>query len=84
VSLVVREVRMVGDRWLDDWGSIPGKGKIFLFSTVSRPTVGTEGGFPAGRRPGHEADYSPPSSGEVMNGGANLQSPIRLHSIVLN
>jgi hypothetical protein len=45
--------------------------------------VDTEGSFPGVKRPGREADHSPPSSADVKNGGA-LHSPIRLLDIVLN
>jgi hypothetical protein len=32
--------------------------------------VGNGGSFPGVKRPGREADHSPPSSAEVKNGGA--------------
>jgi hypothetical protein len=32
--------------------------------------IGTEGSFPRVKRPGREADHSPPSSAEVKNGDA--------------
>jgi hypothetical protein len=50
--------------------------EIFLFSTSSRPAlvptkpVVTRDSFPMVKRPGRDADYSPPSSVEVKNGGA--------------
>jgi hypothetical protein len=39
------------------------------FHPASYP-MGTGGSSPRVNRPGHEADYSPPSSVEVKNGGA--------------
>jgi hypothetical protein len=33
-------IGVVTDYGLDGWGSIPGRGEIFLFSTVSRPALG--------------------------------------------
>jgi hypothetical protein len=62
---------------LDGRGSIPCRGRIFLFSTMSRlapgPTqpliqwvLGTI--FPRVKWPGREADHSRPSSDEVKNG----------------
>jgi hypothetical protein len=64
---------------LDGPGSIPARGKISLFSISSRATLGpTQSpiqwipGVLSSRikRPEREADYSPPSSVEVENGGA--------------
>jgi hypothetical protein len=64
---------------LDGQGSIPGRGKIFLFSTASRPVLGpTQPPIqwipvvisPGVEQPGCEADHSPPSSAKVKNGGA--------------
>jgi hypothetical protein len=59
---------------LDGWVSIPGGGKIFLFSTASRPAVGPttllSSGYRVWRGPGHEANHSPPSSAEAKNSGA--------------
>jgi hypothetical protein len=63
---------------LDDWGSIPGRGKIFLYSTAARlalePTPLLSNGyrwrFPSGVKwPECEVDHSPPSSAEVRNCG---------------
>jgi hypothetical protein len=51
---------------LDGPGSIPGRGKTFLFSTASRPTLG-----PTQPPAGH----SPPSSAEVKKGGATPSLP---------
>jgi hypothetical protein len=64
---------------LNGRGSIPSRGKIFLFYVASRPTLGPtqppiqwvpRAGFPWIKRPGRKADHSPPSSAEVKNGGA--------------
>jgi hypothetical protein len=58
----------------DKNGSIPGKGKNFLFSTSSRPTLGSTQTLihwvlgalsPGVKRQGHEADCSPPASAKV-------------------
>jgi hypothetical protein len=68
-------VRIATGYGLDDWGSIPGTGKIFfsspkfpdqlwvLTSLVFKlvPSLGIQ-------RPGREADLLPPSSAEVKNG----------------
>jgi hypothetical protein len=63
---------------LDGPGSIPVSGKIFLFSTASRPTLGptqpliqwaTGALSPGIKRQGREPDHSPPSTAKVMNGG---------------
>jgi hypothetical protein len=59
-------------------GSIPERGKGY-FSTVFRPALGSTqppiqwapGDLSRGvKRPGREADHSPPSSAEVKSGGA--------------
>jgi hypothetical protein len=64
---------------LDGLVSNPGKGKIFLFCTASRPTFGPTqppiqwvlGALSQRvKRRGIEADHSPPFSAEVKNGGA--------------
>jgi hypothetical protein len=64
---------------LDGRGSIPGRGKVFLFSVVFRPALGSTqppvqwalGALPPGvKRPWHEANHELPSSAEVKNGGA--------------
>jgi hypothetical protein len=55
-------------------GSSPGRGKNFLFSTLSRPALGSTqlpihwvpGALSSGvKRPGREADHSSPASAEV-------------------
>jgi hypothetical protein len=64
---------------LDSWGSVSSKVKIFLFSIVFRPTLGSTqppiqwvlGALSLGiKLPEHEGDCSPPSAAEVKNGGA--------------
>jgi hypothetical protein len=66
---------------LDCRGSVPGRVKIFLFYTASRPALGpTQPPIqcvlwaltPGVKRPGREADHLPPSSAEVKNDGAPL------------
>jgi hypothetical protein len=71
------------------WG--PG---IFLFTTASRPALGpiqppiqwVAGALSLGvKRPGREADHSPPSRAEVKECvELYLHSPIRLHGVVLS
>jgi hypothetical protein len=47
--------------------------------------MGTRGSFPGVKRPGQEADHSPPSSAEVKERvELYLHSPIRLHGEVLS
>jgi hypothetical protein len=78
---------------LDGLGSISGRRKSFLYSTVSTGAQGptqppiqrVPGIFPPGvKRKAYEADHSPPSVAEVQSGGVNLHSPTRLHGVVLN
>jgi hypothetical protein len=63
---------------MDDWISIPGGGGqgTFLFATTFRPALGRTqppnqwvlGALSLGvKRPGREADRSPPSSAKVKN-----------------
>jgi hypothetical protein len=68
---------------LDGRGSIPGGGKSFLFSAASSLALGSTlhliqwvpGAISPGlKRPGCEADHSPPSSA-VRNGGAITPLP---------
>jgi hypothetical protein len=63
---------------LDSRGSNPSR-SIFLYSTASRPALGTTqlltqsvpGALSPGvKRPGREADHSPLSRAEIKNGGA--------------
>jgi hypothetical protein len=77
---------------LDSRGSIPGMGKIFLFSTASRLALGLTQPpiewvpgviFLGIKRVGREGDHSP-SSAEIKNGGAIPSLPIRLYGTVLN
>jgi hypothetical protein len=69
---------------LDGRGSIPGKGKIFLLSSASRPVLApthpSVQWVPGVKRQGREAGHSLPSSAEVNN----LQSRIRLNGMVIN
>jgi hypothetical protein len=47
--------------------------------------LGTTGSFPGVKRPGREADHSPPSSAEVKNAwGYTSTPPICLHDVVLS
>jgi hypothetical protein len=80
---------------LDDRCSIPGWGwEIFLFDTVSGPALGptqppiqwVPGSFSLGiKRPGREADHSPPSSAEDKECvELYLLSPVRFHDMVLS
>jgi hypothetical protein len=66
---------------------------IFLFTTASRPAMGptqppiqwVTGVFSPGiKRPGREADHSPPSSAEVKERAElYLHSPVHLHGVML-
>jgi hypothetical protein len=74
--------------------SSPGRVKNFLSSTSSRPALGptqphiqlVPGALSPGvKRPGREADHSPPTSAEVKNTWIYISTlPIRLHGVVLN
>jgi hypothetical protein len=79
-------IRVLGfDSW---WGL-----GIFLFITISRMALGptqppiqwVSGALSLGvKRPGREADHSPPSSAEVKNVWSYTSTPpIRLHGMVL-
>jgi hypothetical protein len=47
--------------------------------------MGTGRFSPGAKRPGREADHSPPASAEVKeNVDLYIHSPIRLHDVVLN
>jgi hypothetical protein len=66
---------------LDGRGLIPGRGKIFLSSTACRQALGPTQ-LPIQwvsrvKRPGREAENSPPSSAKVKNGGAIPSLPHR-------
>jgi hypothetical protein len=56
------------------YGSNPSRGKSFLFSTMSRPALGSIQHsiqwLPGLKRPEREADNSSPSSAKVKIGGA--------------
>jgi hypothetical protein len=82
---------------LDDRGSMvrfPARLEIFLFTTAFRTALGptqlpiqwVPGALPLGvKRPGREADHSPPSSAEVKECvELYLHSPIRIHGVVLS
>jgi hypothetical protein len=68
--------------------------EIFPFTTVSRPVLGptqlliqwVPGALSLGvRRPGSEADYSPPSSAKVKNAWSYTSTPpVSLHGMVLS
>jgi hypothetical protein len=68
-------VDIAKDYRLDGPGSFPGRAKIFLFSVAFRPVhlasypMGIGGSFLEVKRQGRKANYSPPSSAEVKNGG---------------
>jgi hypothetical protein len=61
---------------------------IFLFATASTPALGPTQPpihYVTGvKRPGLEADDSPPSSAEVNACSYTSMSPVRLHGMVLN
>jgi hypothetical protein len=71
-----------------DRSSSPGRVKNFLFSTSSRPAVGSSGYrglfFPGLKRPGREAEQSLPTSAEVKKMWIYTSTPIRLHGVMLN
>jgi hypothetical protein len=68
--------------------------EIFLFTTASRTALGpthppiywVPGALSLGvKRPGREADHSPPSSAEVKNAWSYTSTPpVRLHGVVLS
>jgi hypothetical protein len=78
------------DYWLGGQVSNPGRGKIFLFSTVSRPHLGTTQPHIQWvtweKVAGDEADHSPPSSSGVKKDGAIPPLPLisPWHSCQLN
>jgi hypothetical protein len=58
---------------------------IDTFASLASDPMDTGGDFPVAKRPGREADHSPPSSVEVKNSGPIPPLPhICLHEIVLN
>jgi hypothetical protein len=94
--VVVQSVQWLG-YGLYDRGSrvpIPARAGIFLFTTASRtalvptqpPIQRKLGVLSVGvKRPGHEADHSPPSSVEVKEWvELNFTSPIRLPCVMLS
>jgi hypothetical protein len=69
---------------LEGQNSIPDRGEIFLFSKISRLTLGPtqppvqwtqEALFPGVKRQKREADHSPPSSSEIKYYGATPPLP---------
>jgi hypothetical protein len=67
-----------------DRSSSPSRGKIFLFSTSSRPIPGPRtpsypkgngGSFPGVKWPGREADHSPPTNAAVKNTWIHTSTP---------
>jgi hypothetical protein len=70
---------------MDNRGSIPGRGRDFLYTTASRPALGaTQPLIQWVPGAGHEADRSSPSGAEVMNARShNSTPPIRFHGVVL-
>jgi hypothetical protein len=84
--------------WATDWvigvvGFDSGRGlKIFLSTTASKSALGptqppiqwVPAAFSLGvKRPGREADHSPPSNTEVINAWSYISTPpIRLHGVV--
>jgi hypothetical protein len=75
---------------LKGWGLSPGRVKYFHFSMLSRPALGhTQPPIqwvPGVKRPGREADHSPPATAEVKKMWiyVYIHSSIRLHGVVLN
>jgi hypothetical protein len=75
-------------------GLIPGRGKRFLFfSVTSKPVLGPTqllikwlpgAVFPGVKRPGREANHSAPYNAGVKNCGSMSPLPICLHGAVLN
>jgi hypothetical protein len=83
------------DYGLDDRGFDFRQGLgIFLFTTASRPALGptqppiqwVPGAVSLGiKRPGCEADHTPPSSAEVKNAWSYTSTlPVRLHGVVIS
>jgi hypothetical protein len=92
----VSSVGIATDYALDDRGgrsSSPGRTRIFLLSTSSRPLLEPTqllfNGYlwalsPGLKQPGREADYTPPTSAEVKKRGPIHPPPIHIHGVVLN
>jgi hypothetical protein len=71
------------------WNSSPGRNKIILLSTSSRPVlVPTKlhiQWVPAALSPRHEADHLPPVSALVKSSSIYTSTaPLRVHGVVLN
>jgi hypothetical protein len=98
-SVILNYVAQSVQRWATGWtigvlgfDSRRGLG-IFLFTTASRTALGptqppiewVPGALSLGvKRPGREADHSPPSSAEVKNSWSYTSTPpIRLQGVVL-
>jgi hypothetical protein len=95
VSVGVRGGKRLNTTGLDDRESESRHGLgIFLFITATRPALGptqpliecVPGALFLGvKRPGCEADHSPPSSAEVWNAWSYTSTPpVRLHGVVLS
>jgi hypothetical protein len=81
---------------LDDRGSrvrFPaGGGNFSLHHRVQNGSVVHSASYPVVpealslgvKRPGHEADHSPPSGAEVKNSRSYISTPIRLYGLVLS
>jgi hypothetical protein len=74
VALVTKEchgstVGIATSYGMDCWGSIPGRGKILLFSIAPGPIQPPIKRQPGVKRLGREADHTPPSSAKVKNVG---------------
>jgi hypothetical protein len=61
-------------------------GPLYLLATnIFRPSPPLPGALsPRVKRPGPEADHSPPTSAEVKNACVYSSNPVRLHGVVLN
>jgi hypothetical protein len=72
--------------WLDSRGLIPGRGKIYRFSTSSKPApgptqppiqwVGVGALLPGEKQTGHEADHSSPTTAEVKKMWIYISTPL--------
>jgi len=79
---------------LDDWGSIPGKGKIFsLYHRVQTGSeahpasypLDTRSPFPDGKAPARESNHSLPSSAVDKNAWSFTSTPtIHIHGVMLS
>jgi hypothetical protein len=78
---------------VEDWGSIPGRERIFLFDTASRPALRTTqppiqwvpGALSLGvMRSEREADHLRPSSAEVNAWRYTASTPTFLGDVILD